>query len=206
MIIGVTGKARSGKDTFAELLAEELYESTGRKFILMAYASELKNRVQKDFDLAYDQLWGDQKEVEDKRYLKRDDQLQASNIGGTVEKGSYWTPREIMQAYGQFFRTVHYNFWVDALFRTISYKEYGNVIITDVRHPNEADPIRDRGGLVIKVTRDNKDDIHGMEHISETAMDDYNCDFTICNDGDLRELKLEVKGLIKYILEGNSNG
>ena len=205
MIIGITGKARSGKDTFAEILAEVFYEKTGKKFILMAYATELKNRCQSDFDLSYDQLWGDQKEVEDKRYLKRDSQLRASEITKDIE-GAYWTPREIMQAYGQFFRTIDYDFWVKALFRTIEYKQYGNVIITDVRHPNEADPIKEIGGKVIRVIRDAKDTIHGSGHISETAMDRYQCDINVLNNSELTELRFEAQEAVKLILEATKNG
>ena len=72
IVIGICGKARSGKDTFAEMLAEELFDKIQKKFVMMAYATELKLRVQRDFDLSYDQLWGDDKEVEDKRYPKPD--------------------------------------------------------------------------------------------------------------------------------------
>ena len=70
LILGMMGKARSGKDSAANMLGEELFNTTRKKFIMMAYAHELKLRVQKDFDLSYEQLWGDEKEIEDKRYPK----------------------------------------------------------------------------------------------------------------------------------------
>ena len=200
MIIGVTGKARSGKDTFAEMLAEELYGRTKKKFVLMAYATELKKRCQKDFDLSYEQLWGDDKEVEDKRYKN----YPAGHTKGLDEEPDvYWTAREIMQAYGQFFRTIHYDFWVDYLFRTIEDKEYPNVIVTDVRHPNEADPVKEKGGIVIKVVseRSNKTDIHGETHISETAMDDYEADYVVRNDWGLSELRGSARELATLITE-----
>lgn len=184
MIIGITGKARSGKDTFAEMLAEELYKETKKKYVLMAYATELKMRCQKDFNLSYEQLWGDEKEEIDQRYTKP---LNSDDPDATLE---YWTAREILQAYGQFFRTIEYDFWVKALFNTIEDKGYENVIVTDVRHPNEADPVRDRGGVVIKVTseRGNKPGIHGSNHISEIAMDNYQADYVVANDFGLKEL------------------
>ena len=189
MIIGVTGKARSGKDTFSKFFAESLFDATGRRFILMAYAHELKKRVQRDFDLSYEQLWGDEKESPDERYRKYDTKPYSSCLGNPKLPSGYWTAREILQAYGQFFRTIDYNFWVKELFRTISENEFENVIVTDVRHPNEADPIRDSGGYIIKVTRDNKQKIHGDQHISEIAMDDYQADFNISNDYELDGLK-----------------
>ena len=85
MIIGVMGKARVGKDTVGRMLAKELFDMSGRKFTLMAYATVLKEICQKNFDLSYEQLWGGQKEVEDHRYPKKE--------------GGFWTPREIIQFY-----------------------------------------------------------------------------------------------------------
>ncbi len=201
MIIGITGKARSGKDSFAEMLAEELNTLTKKKFVLMAYANELKMRCQKDFDLSWEQLWGDEKETADFRYPKPI--LTVTGTYNDEETQEYWTAREIMQAYGQFFRTIHYGFWVDYLFRTIADKEYENVIVTDVRHPNEADPIKEKGGVVVKVIseRSNKTDIHGENHISEIAMDYYDTDFIVANNLTLRELREATTETALLILE-----
>lgn len=202
MIIGITGKARSGKDTFAKLFAEALFDATGRRFILMAYAHELKKRVQKDFDLSYEQLWGNEKEVKDFRYYKMPRTSPATVRAAESELPEpYWTPREILQAYGQFFRTIDYDFWVKELFKTIADKEFENVIVTDVRHPNEADPIRERGGYIIRLIRENKDKIHGEQHISETAMDDYEVDFDVVNNQGLEQLMETAVGTVRTIFE-----
>lgn len=208
IIVGVVGKARVGKDTFAEMLAEALFDLTQQKFIMMAYATELKLRVQRDFDLSYDQLWGDQKEVEDKRYLKpratRPYRAGNRDDGRGLEAlENFWTAREILQSYGQFYRTIDGEFWVKNLFRVIDDKEYKNVIVTDVRHPNEADPIKAREGYVIRVTSDRKDkeEIHGAQHISETAMDSYLVDFTVRNDEGLKELRSVAEGVADFIIQ-----
>ena len=105
MIIGIVGKARSGKDTFAEMLAEELFTVSGKRFVLMAYAQELKLRIQRDFDLSYDQLWGDSKEEYDRRYIKNRGNYIAGRRDHDEIKLDYWTPREMMQSYGEFFRS-----------------------------------------------------------------------------------------------------
>lgn len=197
MIIGIIGKARSGKDTFAEYLAEEIYNKIRKRFVLMAYAHELKLRVQRDFDLSYDQLWGDKKEEEDRRY-KRNPYMSDSN-------SDYWTPREIMQSYGEFFRSIDVNFWVNNLFRVIEEKEYRNVIITDARHINEVVPISDSGGYIIKVDRTfgkDMNEVHGKEHISEVALDNYSSmDFVVSNNGSLDELRSSAKDVVSFILE-----
>lgn len=192
-LYAISGKARSGKDTFAKMLAEELQKQKGQAYVLMAYAHELKLRVQKDFDLSFEQLWGDEKETPDKRYPKPDGD-------------GYWTPREILQAYGQFFRTIDYNFWVKHLFRIIEEKEYKNVIITDGRHLNEIDAVVDRGGFHIRVGRENKDSIHNEKHISETALDGgYRVDFNVLNNATLDDLKNRSKDVVRFLMGSEIN-
>ena len=191
LVIGVTGKARSGKDSFAGMLAEELFIRTGRRYILMAYATELKKRVQKDFDLSYDQLWGDDKEEEDSRYPKK--------------SGGYWTGREIMQFVGtDCFRAIDDNYWVKELFKVIDDNEFKTVIITDIRFQSEAQPVKDRNGFMIKVVSDREitNTVHNKVHASETAMDEYDgIDFTVDNNGSLDDLRKVATQVVDFILK-----
>jgi len=192
MLVAINGRARSGKDTFAIMLAEELYNILRSKFVLMAFAKDLKDKVQQDFDLHYDQLWGDDKEIEDKRYIKP--RIENEDV-------QYWTAREILQEYGQFFRTIDYDFWVKSLFRTIDYKEYKNIIITDVRHRNEADAVIKRDGFLIRIVRNVDNNIHGKNHVSETSMSNYDkVDFNITNDGTLDDLRVVAKDTAKLLV------
>jgi len=196
MLIGVVGKARVGKDTFATELAGELFRLTKQRYVLMAYAHELKIRVQKEFDLSYEQLWGDEKEKQDLRYTK---QLQ----GVSSNPADYWSPREILQSYGEFYRSIEYNFWANRLFEIIDDREYKRVIITDVRHVNEAFPIIDRGGFLIKIVRDTNKVVstHGQDHISETSMDTFtNIDIVIENNSTIEEFKSSVKEVAKLLI------
>lgn len=197
MLIGIVGKARVGKDTFATVLAEELFKLTRQRYVLMAYAHELKIRVQKDFDLSHEQLWGDDKEKQDLRYAK--------HLGGfSSNPVDYWSAREILQNYGEFYRSIDYDFWVNNLFEVIDDREYKKVIITDVRHTNEAIPIIDKGGVLIKIIRDTDKvtPTHGQDHISETAMDDFtNIDIVIENNKTLEEFKSSVKEVAKLLVD-----
>jgi hypothetical protein len=192
MIICISGKARSGKDTFADMLAESLNNNGYGIFILMAFAHELKLGVQREFDLSYAQLWGDKKEVEDKRYPKPDG-------------NGFWTGREMMQNYGQFFRTIESGFWIRKLFDVIDDKEYNNVIITDARHPNEVDAVVNKGGYHIKIVRPDKEEVHNQKHISETALEeDYKVDIKILNDRTLEELKTKSEDVVKTLMSMES--
>jgi len=140
---------------------------------------------------------------------------------------NYWdliklTPRLLLQLLGTECGRdiIHPNIWVNALFADytpfipgdinksmkepfaradMKYRqEAANWIITDVRFPNEAQAIKDRGGIVIRV---NRYDENGMpyktlnNHPSETALDEYEFDHVIDNDGSIEELVEKVKQL-----------
>ena len=126
------------------------------------------------------------------------------------------TPRKLLQLLGTECgrQIIHPNIWVNALFANYqievkSIKEVGlpKWIITDVRFPNEAQAIKDRGGIVIRVNRPcktcNKCGTHKMncrprkEHPSETALDDYKeFDIVIDNDGSINDLVEKVRCIL----------
>lgn len=201
-IIGVSGKARAGKNVFSEYLAAELFNKTREPYVLMAYADELKKMAQKELDLSWDQLWGSEKEVEDKRYIKPIRPYCAGLDNPNPLPDCYWTGREIMQALGEFYRSIDPLFWIKKLFRTVEEKEYKNVIITDVRYPNEVDPVLKMGGYHIRIHRDVESKIHGKQHSSEIALDEgYKVDFNVKNNGTFDHLKNVAVDITGAILE-----
>lgn len=126
------------------------------------------------------------------------------------------TYREFLQKVGtEAMRdTIHSNTWVNALFADYNIPEritagnfelvYNPVldgerflpkwIITDVRFPNEVWAIEDREGIIIKVLRDSErqhEFIGG--HLSETALDDYEANYVINNNGTMEELVDSVR-------------
>ena len=134
------------------------------------------------------------------------------------------TPRKLMQLLGTEAgrEIIHPNIWVNALFADYKGKYLGatddmkepvemcfpNWIITDVRFPNEAKAIKDRGGIVIRVERKPFNRAGGMEgnkqfskqieedtHPSETALDGYEFDAVIDNNGSIEDLIEKVKQL-----------
>ena len=66
--------------------------------------------------------------------------------------------------------------------------------ISDVRFPNEADAIRAFGGLVVRVERPGVGPING--HESEIALDGYDFDLVVVNDGTLDELTDEMEAVL----------
>lgn len=101
---------------------------------------------------------------------------------------------------------------------------YPNWLITDVRFPNEAKAIKDRGGIILRVNRSvcpkcgeaenfHWDFItHAVEycnecgyrfdsHLSETALDTYEFDYIISNDSTIDDLITKIRiFLVKFNL------
>ena len=140
------------------------------------------------------------------------------------------TPRLLLQLLGTEAgrEIIHPQIWVNALFadyKTLGFGdgnasvlEFPNWIITDVRFPNEANIIKEKGGIMIRINRGkqcgscenqftSKGDCPNCEsgnwvygnidsnHPSETALDDYEFDHVIENDGSIEELVEKVKQL-----------
>jgi len=193
MIIGIHGKARSGKDLFGEYVIECFDKMYHRNFHHMSFANQLKNMCKDHFELSDAQLWesGENiREIPDKRFPKP--HIMASpHIDFDKLPDQYWTPREIMQELGSFYRKINYDYWVQSLAIESVRRGYKDVIITDVRHVNECEYVKVNKGMLIKIVRPEAQDIHGMQHESETALDDRPEDYfdiTIHNSGTLDDL------------------
>jgi len=161
-LIGVSGKKRSGKDTFANRLTEEGY----KKYSL---ADPMKEAAKTIFGWSDRHMGGEKKEKVD----------------------SFWdvTPREVLQKMGtdMFRDTFGTDIWLKSMERKINTYLPRNVVVPDLRFPNEVAWVRRHGGQVIRIDaseRLSNDD----EHASETALDEYNgYDYIIPNNGTIRE-------------------
>lgn len=69
------------------------------------------------------------------------------------------------------------------------------VVFTDVRFPNEYDFIKKVGGKVVRVVRsvpNGAPPVPVDNHPSEIALDGYEFDYYVCNDGTLENLRASV--------------
>lgn len=87
---------------------------------------------------------------------------------------------------------------------------YPNWIITDTRFPNELQAVKDKGGINIRVNRPKERELilrnahsiidtrksNNLEHISESALDNSEFNYTIENDGTLDELIDKIRDLL----------
>ncbi len=163
-LIGITGKARSGKDTLAS------YLSTKHGVERYAFAWPLKRGLRAMFDL-------------DGRHT--DGLLKETPI---IELGGK-SPREMMQTLGTEWgrEFVSRSIWVDlGLARWSQYKSEGkSLAITDVRFENEATAIREAGGVIVHVRRGDAEAIKA--HPSEAGVERQGGDLTIANDGNFED-------------------
>jgi hypothetical protein len=172
MIIGISGKKGSGKDTVATFIKEFLPQYENKSF-----AGKLKEMIAILLNVSTEQL-------EDRGYKE-------SNLGWLNS-----SPRELMQKLGtEWGRSIDEDIWVKALLADYDINE--NWIITDVRFPNEADAINKAGGVVIRVYRGDSSDTHP----SETSLDNYpDFVYKIVNTGSLKDLRNQVEFIIEEIL------
>ena len=136
------------------------------------------------------------------------------------------TPRLLLQLIGtdSIRNHVHPNYWVNCLmskYKEYKYAEaanglvtdkpvykYPNWVITDTRFPNELKAVKDRGGVSIRVTRDNGTRaIDVNPHESETALDNAEFDYIINNVGTIEDLIAKVREILikENIITINSN-
>lgn len=172
MLIGITGKKFSGKSTVARMLAD----ATG--YEVMSFADRLK-----DVTVA---LTGCRREDLDSFDFKENEfvpEYLHVFCGGNVP-----TYRAFLQYFGtDVMRSYNDNIWIDS---TLG-KGCDNVIVSDVRFKNEADAIRSRGGIIVKVERAGYESFD--EHISEVELEDIQADVVVMNNGSLGDLDILVR-------------
>jgi len=167
-LIGLTGPARSGKDTVASFL---LQDSSWRS---VSFAGPLKDALIAMRILSPYQCDGPQK-----------------------EQPVHWlgkSPRQLMQSLGTEWgrQLVHEHLWTLLAQETIlQYMAQGfNVVVTDIRFENEAMMVRSNGGRVWHVSRQSAQKV--VAHVSESGVHYIPSDLKIANDSSLADLQEAV--------------
>ena len=103
-------------------------------------------------------------------------------------KNKNLTAREVMQYVGtDFFRKLYPNVWVDSTIKKIEREGTEMAVITDVRFPNEVTCIQEKGGRVIRLTRDLSSGED--QHPSQFVLDDYEGFDLVVDNRDLTALE-----------------
>jgi hypothetical protein len=206
MIIGVVGFIGSGKGTAADILVKK------HGFTKLSFADTVKDATAAIFGWQRPLLEGDTDESRAWREAK--DEWWSERFGYD------FSPRLALQMMGtEAGRDVfHPDIWIHSLERKM--EMYPNVVIADVRFPNEIDFIHSKGGFVVRVKRgpdpewydlahaaNSETFLHAPEahdemektgiHYSEWAWIGSIMDYHLVNEGALSMLEADVTHMLK---------
>ena len=188
MIIGISGKAGSGKDTAAKML-EVLYANPDISY------EDFANKRYKNFaDIQIVHFADSLKETAQVLFRIGEWETNTQEGKKTTINWIGKTVRELLQGIGQGLRdAIDPNLWVKILFANT--EDWSNYITADVRYPNEIKAIKERNGVLIRIDRKGAG---AGNHSSETALDDYKeWDVHIENNGSIEDLFEAMKIFIK---------
>lgn len=177
-IVGFSGYARVGKDTAAEALS-----SLG--FVRLSFADKLR-----DFLYEFNPIIDVEYEIGGGAGVRLRNIIDHYGWDGYKDTIYYNEIRRNLQVLGTECgrKIVSDTIWVDALLDDL---DDGKYVIADVRFPNEADGIRDRGGKIYRVIRGGVGAFNN--HPSETALDNYEFDGFVHNDSSVARFKDSVR-------------
>ena len=194
-LIGISGKIGSGKDTFAEIIRLLTSMPYLTNETIAHYLNNPNPNVLKT-DWNVKKFAGKLKEVATlltgiPTYMFEDQEFKKTNL---PEEWNIWFPnqdrsepmsvRQFLQKLGTDAMRdgLHTNTWVNATFAT--FNNMSRWLITDVRFPNEAAAVIEKGGILVRIERTSDTG----DHPSETALDNYDFQIVIENKGSLLEL------------------
>jgi len=198
MIIGISGYAKSGKDTVAKIIQyinrkesgidytlEDALKDDGHDFIL-----DMESRwVVKKFSNALKKIASLLTGIPERMF---EDQKFKESFLGSEWHTPINTPLDDAFADVQFVKMMSVRAFLYQL---------PNWIFTDCRFPNEAKAIKDRGGFIIRIDRPGIGPVNN--HPSETALDDWDFDYKIANVSDMESLKQTVQLVMSKIWQTN---
>lgn len=169
-LIGLSGKARCGKDTVARFLIAD-----GHASYQYSLADPIRAMLFAGLGIDMrDPYWQERKEETVPAFGK--------------------SPRQLMQTLGTEWgrEQVKDDLWL-ILAQDRLYRDGPGMVIADVRFDNEAAFVRRMGGMIVHVLRDNAPGVHA--HASESGVIQLPSDMVLYNNGTLEDLQRSVREL-----------
>tara|TARA_Y100000310_G_scaffold96700_1_gene94446 strand:- start:1554 stop:2162 length:609 start_codon:yes stop_codon:yes gene_type:complete len=199
MVIGISGKIRSGKSRVAKTIIEIL-EENGKTGVVKSFAQPLYEIISEMYD----------NDIETIKRHKQDKVPIYINTRQTQCGFKISNYREILQIIGTGARNYgDIDIWVNALFGVGNEKVLSSLgnnkesvwVIEDLRFPNEAKRIRECNGLLIRVEREKH---QPNAHIIENSLNNWqDWDLVIKNDFDTKKKRNKgLKKILKNYLTG----
>lgn len=185
MLLGLTGKKGSGKDTFADYIVKKY------GFIKLAFSDQLRNILKKTFN------W-------------TDEHFNRENKEKVCKKWDI-TPREAMQLMGtevlrELFNNkinttidnIKYTYHIKCIHNIVMNLKGKNIIISDVRFQDEINYIKSMDGLIISIDKNinyNKFSNHKSENQQLK-----NIDFIMNNNNSKKDFFDNIDNLITHLI------
>lgn len=182
-IIAISGKIGSGKTTLANLLAQKVFELTSYKAKVINFADKLK-----EINYIVTGYYG---------YSQEEKNIFLPEYGFTVGESLQKIGTDALR------NNYHQNIWVNSTLTNLD--ENTVYIIADCRFPNEADEVKRRGGLVLRIEGDpadvRKNSKRDMSHPSETSLDSYDFKHVIHNtkQNGIEHLEKVAKSIVENL-------
>ncbi|WP_182454685.1 hypothetical protein [Streptacidiphilus sp. P02-A3a] len=183
--IALMGRARSGKDSVAARL------QSAHGYTPVAFAAPLK-----DAALRLDPIVSVESAGCAYLDVRLSDVVRRWGWDGAKERVP--EVRRTLQRFGQGVRDLTPDYWLRRALDLVAEADRWNmpVVITDCRYLNEATALRDRGFILVRVERPfSPRKLTGVQHQSETELDDYPADRVIRNTGTLADLAAQADAL-----------
>jgi hypothetical protein len=177
-VIGLSGWARSGKDTVADYLV------SSHGYTKVSFATPMREALYRlNPKITINEVQSTPLRVGVDVYDWEGLKDRSPDVRGLLQRFGTEVGREM---FGE-------DFWINYALDSIP--DGAKAVIADVRYPNEADAIKKLGGKVIRVQRNGV--VAANEHLSENALNDYEFDSIIKNDADIHSLQSVVNWTIK---------
>lgn len=174
VILLISGKANSGKDTVANYLVNNF------SFIKFAFADELKFFVSKKYNIDKSLLFSQQ----GKKKLVTD----------TL------TVRDVLIKEAMSKKLQDNNYWVNIIIEKISKLDNKkNIVISDFRFPNEFSELSKLYSNVITINVIRDKGSENINDISETSLQDFSFDYKLNNNSTLENLYKNTDNLLQKI-------
>lgn len=208
MIVGFVGFIGSGKDTAADYLVNF------HGFRRDSFANTLKDAVAHVF--GWDRTMLEGRTKSSREWREQRDEWWSERLGREI------TPRLMLQLWGTEVcrQGFHDDIWIASLENKMR-KTTDDIVISDVRFPNEIKAIHNAGGIVVRVARGEDPEWYDAAvsvnkgpngnaswslsklkleqlkiHASETSWVGGAIDFTISNNGTIDDLFDQIKNLV----------
>jgi dephospho-CoA kinase len=208
LIVGISGRRRSGKDTVAKVLEQE-------GFIRRSLADPIKEACKVIFGWDDVQLGDGGKDVVDLRYG-------LTPRWAMQTLGTDWA-QSTLAGMASYADITGRELWVNRLFDYYYTKihPFGDLVVPDVRFLHEAHAIQDAGGIIVRVWRPDIEpsrlqllgrrmrkligSTHPDCHESELQINEIAADYVIVNDAGVVELYDESQKLVDHLVNQELN-